>query len=253
MLAYNIKFLRKRKGKTQEEMAADLDFKRSTLNGYENGIAEPGIDNLIKIASYFNISVDVLITSDINLSDLEENSELHISGDNLRILTTSVNEKNEENIELVPLKASAGYTQGYRDPEYIQALPTFQLPFLSKEKKYRAFQIKGDSMLPIEEGSWIIAEFVQNWNEIKDGNAYIVLTNDDGLVFKVLYKSLKSRKNILLKSLNPLYQPYELQLQEVKEVWKFVNYISSQLPDVPQDEVVQGFFNGTLSTTNRPS
>ena len=90
-------------------------------------------------------------------------------------------------------------------------------------------------------------------HEIKDGNAYIVLTNDDGPVFKVLYKSLKSKKSILLKSLNPFYQPYELQLEDVKEVWKFVNYISSELPEVQQEEIVQGFFNGKISPTDRPS
>ena len=41
-----------------------------------------------------------------------------------------VDSKNRDNIELVPVKAKAGYTAGYNDPEFISSLPTFQLPFL---------------------------------------------------------------------------------------------------------------------------
>ena len=41
--ASNIKILRKRKGRTQDEAAIGLNLKRSTLSGYENGIAQPAI------------------------------------------------------------------------------------------------------------------------------------------------------------------------------------------------------------------
>jgi hypothetical protein len=63
-------------------------------------------------------------------------------------------------------------------------LPGFQLPFLSKQKKYRTFQLSGDSMLPIPDGSWVTGEYLQDWNDIISGNAYIVFTIDDGIVFK---------------------------------------------------------------------
>jgi hypothetical protein len=43
-----------------------------------------------------------------------------------------------------------------------------------------------------------------------------------------------------LHSLNSLYEPYELEINEVKEIWKFVNYISSDMPDknMEKDELV---------------
>ena len=53
------------------------------------------------------------------------------------MLTTTVDSKNKENIEVINQKASAGYRTGFADPEYIKVLPTFQLPFLSADKKYR--------------------------------------------------------------------------------------------------------------------
>ncbi len=233
----NIKLLRKRRRFTQEDIAQSLNMKRSTLSGYENEVAQPNMSALVSFSEYYNVSVDTLIKIDLGnlpenqLNQLERGYDVYIKGSKLRVLVTSVSEDNEENIELVPEKAKAGYTSGFADPEYIKILPTFRLPFLSKEKKYRSFQISGDSMLPIPDGSYVTAEFVQNWTHMKSKQAYIILTIDDGVVFKVAENKIVSDGTLKLHSLNPLYEPYEIHVQEVKEVWKFVNYISGELPD----------------------
>jgi hypothetical protein len=85
-------------------------------------------------------------------------------------------------------------------------------------------------MLPIPDKSYVICEYVDNWYDIKDGNAYVVLTENDGLVFKVAFNHIKKNRSLLLKSLNPIYHPYEIEIKDIKEVWKFVNYISGELP-----------------------
>jgi phage repressor protein C with HTH and peptisase S24 domain len=120
---------------------------------------------------------------------------------------------------------------GYADPEYIRILPTFKLPFLSKQKKYRTFQISGDSMLPIPDGSYVTGEYVQDWNFIRNHHAYIVLTHEEGVVFKVVENNIKTTGSLKLHSLNPHYDPFDLGVNQVKEIWKFVNYISSQVPE----------------------
>ena len=243
----NIKILRKRKGRTQDEVAYALNLKRSTLSGYENGVARPGIEILISFSGYFNMSIDTLLKIDMSklsesqLGELERGYDAYIRGSNLRVLTTTINKNNTENIELVPEKAKAGYTTGYADPEYIGELPVFRLPFLSDKRKYRTFQLKGDSMLPIPDGSWVTGEFLQDWMNIISGNAYIVFTLDDGIVFKVVENNIKTEGKLILYSLNTLYEPYEVHINEVKEIWKFVNYISSELPDpvVPEKQLIQ--------------
>ncbi|MCB0818226.1 MAG: S24 family peptidase, partial [Flavobacteriales bacterium] len=105
------------------------------------------------------------------------------------------------------------------------------MPFLSRDKKYRTFQISGDSMPPVNEGAWVTGEYVQNWHTIRDGQPYIVVTKEEGIVFKVVYDQLKEKGSLLLCSTNPLYQPYEVPVGEVLEVWKFVHYISPELPE----------------------
>ncbi len=238
----NIKLLRKRKGRTQDDIAFALNMKRSTLSGYENQIAQPGINVLIAFSDYFNIAIDTLLKVNLEelresqLSQIEKGYDVYIKGSNLRVLATTVNNDNEENIELVTEKARAGYASGFADPEYIKILPTFHLPFLSKQKKYRTFQISGDSMLPIPDGSYVTGEFIQNWNNIRNHHAYIIITIEDGVIFKVIENKMMNENKFTLHSLNSLYDPFDIAITEIKEVWKFVNYISSEMPEANQEK-----------------
>jgi len=245
--ATNIKFLRKRRGRTQDDVAVALNMKRSTLSGYENGVAQPGIEALIAFSGYFNLSIDTLLKVDIvhlsesQIGELERGYDAYVRGSNLRVLTTTVDSENRENIELVAEKAKAGYATGYADPEYIGELPVFRLPFLSDKKKYRTFQLKGDSMLPIPDGSWVTGEFLQDWMDITTGKAYIVFTINDGIVFKIVENNIRKNGRLILFSLNPIYEPYEVHINEVKEIWKFINFISNELPEpvLPEKQIYQ--------------
>lgn len=56
-----LKELRKEKGISQLKLAMDLNTSQNTISRYETGEREPGIAELIKIADYFNVSVDYLL------------------------------------------------------------------------------------------------------------------------------------------------------------------------------------------------
>lgn len=237
--------MRKRKRLTQSGLGELLGINRSGVNNYENGSAFPPVQVLIALSDLFHISIDTLLR--INLSKLRESqlyliehgSDVFVKGNELRVLTTTVDSRNRDNIELVSIKAKAGYTTGYFDPEFISGLPVFQLPFLSKEKKYRTFQVSGDSMLPIPDKSWVTGEYVQDMGEIKDDCLYIVLTLNEGIVFKKVKNELKTKGTLQMISTNPEYTPFDLPLSEVREVWKFVHYISTEVPEPAGNEQVQ--------------
>ena len=59
--AKNIKFLRKRKNRTQDEVAEALGMKRPTLSGYENEVAMPNIPALVLFSDYFGMAIDTLV------------------------------------------------------------------------------------------------------------------------------------------------------------------------------------------------
>jgi len=236
MIGDNLKLLRKRKKVSQEEIASDLGLTRSSYSGYENGVAEPNLLTLMKFSEYYNLSLDKLIKRDLaKVTDAEwdkidKGIDADVEGKNVRIIAMTVDGDNNDNIELVSEKARAGYTTGFSDPEFISVLPTFQLPFLKKDRKYRTFPIKGDSMPPVSDGSYVVAEYVDNWSNIKDGYPHIVITLDDGIVFKNVFKRLSDNQSFQLCSTNPMYEPYEVHANNIVEMWKFVNYISSDVP-----------------------
>ncbi|MDG5799886.1 helix-turn-helix domain-containing protein [Marinilabiliaceae bacterium ANBcel2] len=242
-IASNLKYLRSVKKITQQALSIKLGIKRSSLNNYENSVSIPPVEILIKLSHFFNISVDSLIKCDLSV----KNSD-YIKGADIRILTSTVGADNEENIELVPEKAKAGYTAGFADPEYIESLPVFRLPFLDSSKKYRTFQISGDSMLPIKPGSYVTGEFIQDWTNIKDGDASIIITINDGINFKIIENNFISKGEIKCSSLNDDYEPYTIHYSQIKEIWRFVNYISSELPEPQSDMAI---ITKTLSDIKR--
>uniref|UniRef100_UPI003217EAC0 XRE family transcriptional regulator n=1 Tax=uncultured Draconibacterium sp. TaxID=1573823 RepID=UPI003217EAC0 len=237
----NIKLLRNRKNRTQNDIAAELEMKRTTVNALENAISQPTVSHLQVFSKYFGIAIDTLINIDMQklsesqFTDLQNGFDVFIRGSNLRVIATTVDSGNNDNIEFVNEKAKAGYVNSFADPEYIGNLPVFQLPFLSKEKKYRAFSIKGDSMLPIPDGSIVIAEFVQDFYDIKTNEAYIIVTRDEGIVFKVAENNIRKNKSLRLISLNTDFEPYDVPIMEIKEVWKFVCYLNTEIPEPESD------------------
>ncbi|WEA52270.1 helix-turn-helix transcriptional regulator [Weissella paramesenteroides] len=56
-----LKELREAKGLSQRQLANELGMVRQAYSNYERGEREPRIDVLIKLADYFDVSVDYLI------------------------------------------------------------------------------------------------------------------------------------------------------------------------------------------------
>lgn len=131
----NLKFLRTRLKQSQQQLADNLGIKRTQLASYELGNTTPPIEPLMRMADFFKFTVDTVLTVDLaklgelHLRQLEAGEDVYISGGRLRVLATTVNSDNKENIELVPIKARAGYTAGYNDPQYIQKLLFFSCRF----------------------------------------------------------------------------------------------------------------------------
>ena len=130
----------------------------------------------------------------------------------------------------MPIKAKAGYRSGYNDPDYIANLPKFSLPNLPGPGTFRMFPTTGDSMLPFPEHSDVIAQYVENWKDIKpDTPCIVVLKAEQDFVFKLV--TIGNNNDILLKSLNSAYQPYHVSGDEVLEIWKYYKLLTDKMPD----------------------
>lgn len=220
----NLKHLRVLKGKTQEQLADDCNMSRSRISSYEERRADPPIDALLIFSEYFKLPIDILLKNDLTLSN--DNSFIDVG--NQRVLfPIMVDTDNENLIEVVPIKATAGYLSGYDDPEYIEQLEKIKLPFLPTGK-HRAFPIQGDSMLPVKDGSFIVAKYIESVEDIRNGRTYIVVTNDDGMTYKRVHNQIKKNGTLELISDNQKYPPYSVSIDDVVEIWEFTCSINTQ-------------------------
>jgi transcriptional regulator with XRE-family HTH domain len=217
----NLKYLRKLRGWTQEEFAAKLGIKRSLLGAYEEERAEPRLEVLETISDMFKLTLDELLRKELgNANGPGGKGVSYISKRRAQKLISATND-----IQLVPVKAAAGYLAGYADPEFLDELNTFTLPMLAPGN-YRAFEIVGDSMLPTPSGSVIVGEKIDDLEEVKSNQTYIVVSRNEGIVYKRVMKNNKSRNKLTLISDNTAYQPYNVNSDDVIEVWKAQMIIS---------------------------
>ncbi len=229
-LATNLKYLRKKKGKTQDALSAELQIGRTTLANYEAGISEPNVETLITISNYFGISVDALLSKNV-----EEAAKVPVTGAHFidpkayvadkyngvpRIIT--VDTQGVDNIVYVPVKARAGYLLGYGDTEFMETLPTFRLPGLNNST-YRMFEVDGPSMAPnVLHGDKLIGEWVDELDKIRDNRVYIVV-HTGGVAVKRVVNRLKERGKLYLKSDTIAHRhefpTLEIDPADIKEVW----------------------------------
>ena len=212
----NLKYLRKLRGWTQEEFAVKLGIKRSLIGAYEEERADPRIEVLEIVGDIFKLSLDELL-----LKDLSNTGSNYFAKRRQQKMMSA-----ERNIiHFVPVKAAAGYLAGYADSEFIDELNTFTLPMLSGGN-YRAFEIIGDSMMPTPSGSIIVGEKIDTTEDVKNDQAYIVVSRHEGIVYKRIVKNNKAKNKLTLVSDNPQYQPYQVNTEDVVELWQAQMVIS---------------------------
>ncbi|MES2592013.1 MAG: LexA family transcriptional regulator [Bacteroidota bacterium] len=201
-IGQNLLYLRKQKGNTLEQMADLLFLKgKSSYKAYEEGRSLPDIHKLMKLASYFDISLEEMVYQDI---------------EHLKAGKKTEDTKFFE-VEKVPLAAAAGYAKSFGDIGYIRELEKITIPF----QPYgiaRAFDIEGDSMEPeISDGATVVGIKIST-SEIKDNKAYIVVTTD-GLQCKNIQVD-EEGKIIYLISKNQKYRMKHIEKADVMEIWE---------------------------------
>lgn len=217
-IASNLKFLRARQGLTQKQLAVQVGVKPPVIGAYEEKRAFPPVPVLLKLAAFFQVSLDELVRTDLSRPG---HTLRQVAGAG-HILAVTVDTAGVEHVELITQKAAAGYLAGFQDPEFIEELPKIHLPVLPRNRTVRAFEIQGDSMLPIPSGSLVFGEYVESLAQVKNGNPYVLVTQHEGIVFKRVFLHTEKRNHFLLVSDNTRYAPYALPFAEIKEVWKAI-------------------------------
>ncbi len=171
----------------------------------------------------------------------------YITGASLAVrpVVVAVDDHDEGRITMVAEDVYAGYLRGYADPEYVGTLPTFNVPTLPRGRTYRAFQVRGDSMVPtLHPHDVIVCSYQDDWRHLRNDQVYVIVSAQEGLVVKRITNHIAHRRNphIICTSDNSDYPPFHLAAtpDQISELWqvelRMTRYL---LPPPPAPELAQ--------------
>ncbi|MEP5339181.1 MAG: helix-turn-helix domain-containing protein [Algibacter sp.] len=212
----NIKKIRGVKSLSQQAFADLFFLKRATLGAYEEGRSEPKIDTIIKVANYFSISIDDILTKEITVNQL-----LSFNGG----ITTDVNQVVKTTFTEVPFVNelnSKMFIDDFKTSQNYSSLPKIKIP-IEGSINLLAFTVQDLFMVSNEEGLFpndiVIGENISP-EDIVIGDVVIALVDDTLLIRR--YDTSNTGYNLLADHINipPITIPYEV----VVHFWK-VSYV----------------------------
>lgn len=247
----NLVALREFQKENQLITATALGLNRSTYANYEGGANLPKADVLFKIVRHFNISFEDLMSIDLSNAQLiekyyrskksnyaqpnaQQSAQLIAENKSVyghqnpnayfgmpRIITADSN--GNDNIVHVPIKSRAGYLTGYGDAEFMETLPTYNIPFL-RAGTFRSFEVEGASMKPtVLHKDYVVGQWVEGFKDIRENRVHIIVTKNDGVLIKRVLNRIESRGKLYLKSDSITnksdYPTLEIDPTEVAEIW----------------------------------
>ena len=227
----NIKKIRGVKGLSQKSFAELFDLKRATLGAYEEGRSEPKIETIIKIANYFSISIDSMLTSDLTVNEL-----LRFKED--LILDDSVYEK--ESFVAIPYvseKKIESYCKHYNNPSFIDDLSVINLP-IEIDKVLRAFTVTNLEMTDHDKGLYpkdiVIAEKVaeEDFESYGNGEIVVAVLEKEIILRKIYFISDK----VVFKAEHKNIEEKIFSKTDIKELWQAKYTFIKRLPEIG-DEV----------------
>ncbi|GAK98329.1 hypothetical protein JCM19314_2360 [Nonlabens ulvanivorans] len=224
--AQRFKKVREELGKTQSEFAELLDA-GSTTADIERGKKKITGKIVTELLRQFHINPLWLYGNSYN-KHLETTSSTAPK-------IISMDTSDRENMIMVPIKASAGYATNVLDTDWYQDLPAFSIPLPQyKEGSFRAFQVRGDSMLPVlQPAEWVMGKAVESVRQANDNRIHVVVTADTVVVKKLRKSEISDLVNLI--SLNRDYPVIEQSISEIKELWEVNSKLSFDL-DVHEGE-----------------
>jgi len=226
----NIKKIRSVKSMSQQSFADVFDLKRGTLGAYEEGRSEPKLETIIKIANYFSISIDDLLTSELTVNEL-----LRFKGD----LTTYAEDVKREAFAFIPCITDAiadEYINLCDKSKFISELPTIQLP-VNSEKEFRGYSVSNLEMTSHDKGFYpkdiVIGEKVPATviRKLNTGTLVFVVVADT-ILFRRLYVT---KNKVVLRADHKSAEDIILDISEIKELWRVRYAFFKRLPEFSDD------------------
>lgn len=195
-----LKQLRAEAGLSQSDMGKIIKISKSSVNMYERGEREPGLDTLEAIADHFNVDMDYLLGKTETRRKYDFSSlTLHESAVRIPVYGKVA--------AGIPIAAVTDFSS--EDPDDWEEIPAQ----MARSGEYIALRIDGDSMEPrIRKGDVVIVRLQE---QVESGDIAIVFVNGDDAVCK---RVRWTDAGLTLISSNPSYEPLFFTPAEVESL-----------------------------------
>jgi hypothetical protein len=235
------KLRKEQRVKSSRQFAMQLEYLPQSLSEILKNRRDVTIELIRKAVEIYKMNPVYLFSGEGPLFMKEDDHK------NFKVLTIVTDAQNDERIVHVPIPAQAGYASESSDPTFVQELPTYTLPdYKYKVGTHRSFDVSGDSMEPtLFEGDKVVCSYLEPtlWeNSLKDSYVYVFVTKGDVLVKRVNNK-IRDEKCVTLISDNAYYEPYDVKITEVVEIW----YVRAKIsPFLPSPSNVKNMIKGEM-------
>lgn len=226
----NIKKIRGVKGLSQKAFAELFDLKRATLGAYEEGRSEPRIETIIKIANYFSITIDSLLTSDLTVNELVRFKDELLLSDELE------EKESMMSIKYVSERNIKSYSEYYDNVSFLNDLPEISLP-IESDVLLRAFTVTNLEMTDHDKGLYpkdiVIAEKIaeEEYDSFGNGEVVLVVLEKEVVLRKIYFIADK----VILKAAHKNIEEKVFEKVEIKELWQSKYSFIRRLPEVGDD------------------
>jgi transcriptional regulator with XRE-family HTH domain len=221
-----LKIFRESLGMQQVDFARRIGLQPGSYCDIERGRNAVSLQVLKKAVDLFGLNPAWLLKGEGQMTDTE-------------VLTQESVQDKGDNIIFVEQKAAAGYLQGLKqEGATLDKLPTFRLPGFYGQQ-YRAFEIKGNSMVPALFGKDIVVcSRVEDISALKYGPVYILILQDGSIVAKKIKKMQLAFTAI--SENEEEYPSYIIPREEIMEFWLVEARITGMMQaSVPADERIE--------------
>jgi len=228
----NLKYLRKKSGKSQTDIAMVVSKRPTAISSWENNLSEPSFEDLFKISDLFGISPGFLLSTNLEESDIPLKSD---NNPDTSVFTpvAVVPAEHPNNVYDFESKAAAGQALFLLDADRMATEPNLYLPHLGPGVHIRV-PISGDSMhSTIKDGDKAVGTLVKDIADIRQGYIYAILDKQDGLVCKRVY--IENKTTLELVSDNEIYKPYKRHLKDIVSMFRVREVHSTDLRPYYED------------------
>ncbi len=230
VIGKNIKKIRTVKKISQADFADLFQVSRGSVGSYEEGRAEPRIETIIKIAQYFQLSIDILLIKELTINELYKFDIFKEEYQSREADTLSDKDEVKEDTPLVIQDNYLEYIVNHTNKDYINRLPFVRLPDTRYERT-RAFEVSDSAMeygnAGLSKGDILSCCPVMPKQQasLRTGKVYVVITKNNIFVRRLT----DSEPLLVFRADNPDFEALEIRSDELLELWQVVGYYSTIL------------------------